>query len=138
MNKTCLIVYGKKQDDARLSPGAATPDEHWAYQLLDSLSHYDVQQQAGAKYPEGVAIHWGGEGDAEITVRITADLWKNDEACFEHLMSFIRQHELTYEFPSQMEECDTCEHHPSCVANEHHLEVAFAETLRCAKCPRAA
>ena len=81
---------------------------------------------------------WGDDGDDGISVRITAELWKNDEACFERLMSFIRQHELTYEFPSQMEECGTCEHHPSCVANEHHLEVAFAEALRCAKCPRAA
>jgi hypothetical protein len=137
MKKTCLIVHGKKQDDACLSPGAATPDEHWAYQLLDAFSAYKANQHA-VTYPEGVEVHWGGGAEQAISVRITPELWKNDQACFEHLMHFIRQNQLTYEFPCDMEECDTCERHPSCVANEHDLEAVSAVAVRCKKCPRAA
>lgn len=137
MHKTCLIIYGKKQDDAQLSPGAATPDAHWAYQLLDAFSEYDPNRHT-TSYSEGIEINWGGDGEDVISVRITAELWKNDEGCFEHLMNFIRQNALTYEFPSAMEECRTCEHHPSCVANEHHLDLAVSGAERCEKCPRAA
>jgi len=123
MKRACLIVHGKDQDDGRFRPTAATPDMHWAYQLLDSFSEYAANQQV-TKYPEGIGIHWGSDGEEDISVRVTSALWKSNEACFEHLMNFIKQYDLTYEFPCAMQECTRCEGHPSCISNQHSLKIA--------------
>lgn len=137
MKKTCLIVHGKTQDDVRLRPGTATPDKHWAYRLLNTYSEFEAKHHR-ITYPDGIKIHWGDDTDSEISVRITSALWESNEACFAHLMSFIRQNELTYEFPCEMEECNACEGHPSCVANEHDVTASALDAVRCKQCPCAA
>lgn len=132
MNTNCLVVRGKKQNDERFRPGTPTPDKHWAYMLLDSYAEYD-ENTCRTIYPEGVSIDWTDESDV-IGIKITSELWKNDEICFEHLMSFIKLHELTYEFPSDMAECAKCEGHPSCVSNQHamsDIHVSFANSNTC-------
>lgn len=132
MNTNCLVVRSKQQNDARFRPGTPTPDKHWAYMLLDSYAEYDPDT-CRTKYPEGISIDWSEENDT-ICIKMTSELWKNDEICFEHLMSFIKMHELTYEFPCDMEECTKCEGHPSCISNEHamsDIRISYADTIAC-------
>lgn len=137
MNKTCLVVRGKKQNDDRFRPGTPTPDKHWAYMLLDSYADYNAEKRT-VEYPEGIGIHWDSKNDDVISVKISADLWKNNENCFEHLMSFIKQNDLTYEFPCDMEACTECEGHPSCISNQHIMSETRSNDIPCEACPRAA
>ena len=101
MKTNCLVVRSKQQNDARFRPGTPTPDKHWAYMLLDSHAEYN-EEKCRIEYPKGIWIDWTDTSDV-ISIKMTSELWKNDEACFEHLMSFIKQNELTYEFSSDME-----------------------------------
>ena len=130
MNKTCLVVRGKKQNDNRFRPCTPTPDKHWAYMLLDSYAEYNDEKRS-VEYPEGIGIHWNEDNNDVISVKITPELWKNDEACFEHLMRFIRENELTYEFPCEMEACVKCEGHPSCISNEHATSEINDDNFSC-------
>ena len=128
MNKTCLIVYGVKQNDQKFRPGTTSPDKHWAYRLIDSYSKYDARRHSTI-YPKGIGIHWLNQEPA-LSVRMSSDLWKHDENCFESLMSFIRENDLSYEFPRAMEECTTCEGHNSCISNECKIPEVPARVLQ--------
>ncbi len=137
MNKTCLVVRGKQQNDDRFRPGTPTPDKHWAYLLLDSYAEYN-QERRTIDYPKGIGIQWDSDTDDVISVKVTSDLWQTNEGCFEHLMSFVKQNDLTYEFPCAMAECANCEGHPSCISNEHTMPATCASDIPCETCPRAA
>ncbi len=137
MKKTCLVVRGKKQNDERFRPGSMTPDMHWAYLLLGFCAEHNEQSHT-MTYPKGVSINWDSDQDDVISIRLTSDLWKNDEQCFEHLMGFIKQNDLTYEFPCNMEECGKCEGHPACISNDHAEPVIRASELLKLKKIRAA
>ncbi len=133
MNTNCLVIRSKQQNDARFRPGTPTPDKHWAYMLLDSYAEYN-EEKCRIEYPKGISIDWTDESDA-ICIKITSELWKNNEVCFEHLMRFIKQNELTYEFSRDMEECTKCAGHPSCISNEHamsDIRISVANSYTCA------
>ena len=130
MKKTCLIISGKKYSDDCFEPDESMPDKHWAYMLLDSYAVYNDEKRR-IEYPKGIGIQWNDDISDVITIKISPELWNHNEACFEHLMSFIKQNELTYEFPCNMEACDTCEVHPSCISNEHSISAAFGNGQGC-------
>lgn len=118
MNETCIVIRGKKQNDDRFRPATPAPDMHWSYQLLAGCEQHNGEKHT-LTYPKGVRINWGNDDDDVISVTVSSELWKNNEACFEHLMRFIKLHELTYEFPNNMQECVNCAGHPSCVSKQH-------------------
>lgn len=124
MDKTCLIVRGKKHNDDIFRPSTPVPEKHWAYLLLDSYAEYNEEKRT-VSYPRGIDIHWDTNRDDIINVKVKSELWKNNENCFEHLMSFIKQNDLTYEFPCNMDMCIECEGHPSCISNQHTAAETF-------------
>jgi len=128
MSNTCMIVLSKKLNDERFRPGTATPDMHWAYRLLDTHSVYEEKKHK-ITYPKGVSIHWANRDDDVIRIKISSELWRRDEACFIHIMDFVRQNGLTYAFSCNMKECTRCVGHPKCVANDHTDAGTFASDL---------
>lgn len=111
----CMVIKGKKVCDNKFRPGTHTPDLHWAYRIMDKFIKHDGSGRQD--HPTHIQIDYGQ--DDSISLTITEDLWKEDEVGFIELMKFIKDNDLTYEFPSNMEACGACDGHPDCVSQCH-------------------
>lgn len=123
MKKACLIIRGKTATtDQKFRPGSRTPDLHWAHRLIDPFIVYDGSMRP--KYPKHVWLDYGDDAKRRgISVMIDSELWKDDEACFDHIMEFVKQNDLEYEFPNNMEACGACEGHINCVSQCHIINI---------------
>lgn len=103
----CIKIHSRTISGEKMRPSATTqPTQHWTSLLADQYQKHS-----------GLSIVWNDGQDREI--HITREFWQQCEHCFEHIMEFIRLHELDYTLCHA--ECTQCEGHPACVSKDESL-----------------
>lgn len=102
LKKQCITVYGETQDGEKFRPSTPSPGMHWAYMLIDPFDKSDE-----------IHIRWVENG---ITLTISKGFTDEPNQAFEHVMSFIKLHNLKYEIDES--ECAKCPGHEACLRNQ--------------------
>ena len=105
--KSCIKIHGRTKSGDKMRPSATgQPSQHWTSLLADQYQHNS-----------GISIHWIDGQNREIN--ITRDFWRQCEYGFEHVMQFIRLHDLDYTICHT--DCAKCQGHSACVAMDQSL-----------------
>lgn len=96
MNEHCIHIFSK---DNKFRPSTPSPDKHWAYMLIDTYGEYG-----------SIRLKWS----PVPTITIEPTFWEHCDYGFEHVMNFIKMHNLDYTVDSC--KCLFCKGHPSCVS----------------------
>jgi len=100
--KHCIHIFGQTKDGDTFRPATPSPDKHWSYILLDQYAEYG-----------SISMRW----DPTPTVTIFPTFWEDCEYGFEHVMSFVRLHNLDYTIDES--KCIKCDGHDSCISKEN-------------------
>ena len=104
----CIKIHNRTISGDKMRPSAtANPNQHWTAMLADQYNLYT-----------GLNIIWNDGQDREI--HITREFWLQCEHGFEHIMEFIRMHDLDYTVCHV--ECVKCQGHPACVSLDESIE----------------
>jgi hypothetical protein len=105
--KHCIKIHSHTKSGEKMRPSATgQPSQHWTSLLADQY-----QQN-----PE-LSIIWNDGQDREI--HITKEFWRQCEYGFEHVMQFIRMHDLDYTICHT--ECAKCKGHSACVSMDRPI-----------------
>ena len=103
----CIKIHNHTTSGDKMRPSAtANPSQHWTSMLADQYKQYT-----------GLNIIWNDRQDREI--HIPREFWQQCEYGFEHIMEFIRMHDLDYTVCHV--ECAQCQGHPACVSRDESL-----------------
>lgn len=98
----CITIYGKTINGNTFMPSAKVPGLHWAYMFIDQFSDYT-----------DISLKWT---EGEIVISVKRSFPESCKLCFEHLMKFIKLHNLEYEINEK--EYILCKGNSNCISNK--------------------
>lgn len=101
MKQSCIIIMNSRKDGSAMRPRTLAPSHHWTGMLIGQYAHLG-----------GLYLKWI---DGEPHLTICKELWQQCETAFDHIMKFVKSHNL--DFVVNINECEKCQGGPeSCLS----------------------